>query len=151
MQKLNVQLLGDFALEYDGKRIQLGNSYRTKVFQLLQILLYHGAEGITTSVLIDQLYGHDAERDTANNLRVTVYNLRRLLEKSELPREHYIRAESGRYRFVASFPVEVDALQFEVLLENAQDTADHEEKFRLLKEALDIYGGHFLPGDRCGW
>ena len=53
MQKLNVQLLGDFALEYDGKRIQLGNSYRTKVFQLLQILLYHGAEGITTSVLID--------------------------------------------------------------------------------------------------
>ena len=60
-KKLNIQLLGDFALEYDGKRIQLGNSYKTKVFQLLQVLLYHGAEGITTSVLIDQLYGHDAE------------------------------------------------------------------------------------------
>ena len=113
MQKLNVQLLGDFALEYDGKRIWLGNSYKTKVFQLLQILLYHGVEGITTSALIDQLYGQDAEGDTANNLRVTVYNLRRLLEKSELPQEHYVRAESGRYRFVAPFPVEVDALQFE--------------------------------------
>ena len=145
MQKLNVQLLGDFALEYDGKRIWLGNSYKTKVFQLLQILLYHGVEGITTSALIDQLYGQDAEGDTANNLRVTVYNLRRLLEKSELPQEHYVRAESGRYRFVAPFPVEVDALQFETLLEDAQETADQEEKFRLLKEALDLYGGHFLP------
>ena len=144
MQKLNVQLLGDFALEYDGKRIWLGNSYKTKVFQLLQILLYHGVEGITTSALIDQLYGQDAEGDTANNLRVTVYNLRRLLEKSELPQEHYVRAESGRYRFVAPSPVEVDALQFEALLEDAQETADQEEKFRLLKEALDLYGGHFL-------
>ena len=145
MQKLNVQLLGDFALEYDGKRIWLGNSYKTKVFQLLQILLYHGVEGITTSALIDQLYGQDAEGDTANNLRVTVYNLRRLLEKSELPQEHYVRAESGRYRFVAPFPVEVDALQFETLLEDAQESANQEEKFRLLKEALDLYGGHFLP------
>lgn len=144
MQKLNVQLLGDFALEYDGKRIWLGNSYKTKVFQLLQILLYHGVEGITTSALIDQLYGQDAEGDTANNLRVTVYNLRRLLEKSELPQEHYVRAESGRYRFVAPFPVEVDALQFETLLKDAQETAIR-RRISVAERALDLYGGHFLP------
>ena len=70
-KKLNIQLLGDFALEYDGKRIQLGNSYRTKVFQLLQVLLYHGAEGITTSVLIDQpvSYTHLAAPSAGKNVR----------------------------------------------------------------------------------
>lgn len=145
MEQLKVQFLGDFSLEYKGKRIWLGNSYKTKVFQLLQILLYHGVEGITTSSLIDQLYGQDAEGDTANNLRVTVYNLRRLLEKSDLPEEHYIRAESGRYRFVAPFPVEVDALQFEALLADAQETDDVEKKLSLLEAALDMYGGYFLP------
>ena len=94
---------------------------------------------------MEHLYGNEPERDRANNLRVTVYHLRKLLEKTELPKEQYICVENGRYRFVSSFPVEVDAVHFELLFKQAEQEDSPRRRYELLKEACYNYRGYFLP------
>ena len=113
---LSVQMLGDFAMTYQGKIIQTGRNQTTKVLQLLQLLLYAGSQGLTRLQLMERLYDSEMEGDRANNLRVTVFHLRKLLAGTELPKEQYISTENGRYRFASSFPVEVDVVHFEELL-----------------------------------
>lgn len=142
---LKVQMLGDFIITYKGKIVQLGKNQTTKALQLLQLLLYAGSQGITRLQLMERLYGSDMEGDRANNLRVTVFHLRRLLKNSELPKEQYIRTEDGRYRFESSFPIEIDIVQFEHLLEQADKAGACEQRLELLKKACYYYKGYFLP------
>lgn len=142
---LKVQMLGDFIMIYQGKVIQVGKNQTTKVMQLLQMLLYAGPQGFTRCQVIERLYGGKTEGDCANNLRVTVFHLRKLLEKAELPKEQYIYTDNGHYRFASSFPVEVDAVRFELLLKEAGQSDNSEQRFELLKEACYCYKGYFLP------
>ena len=84
---LYVQLLGKFAMYYGGSKVQVGKNQTTKALQLLQLLLYMGSDGISRAQLLENLFGRDADGDVANNLRVTVYNLRKMLVASGLPVE----------------------------------------------------------------
>lgn len=141
---LKVQLLGGFAMTYNGRKIQVGKNQTTKALQLLQILLHAGGAGVARVSLLEYLFGRDAEGDIANNLRVTVYNLRKMLVDSGLPDENYIRVEGGRYRFISSFPVEVDTVIFEDTIVEAKQ-AEEETRLKLLKKACAMYTGYFLP------
>lgn len=142
---LKVQMLGDFVMTYQGKIIQIGRNQTTKVMQLLQLLLYAGPQGLTRLQLMEHLYNSEMDVDRANNLRVTVFHLRKFLEKAGLPKESYISTENGRYRFTCSFPIEVDVVHFEQLLEQAENAENPEQKLELLKEACYYYKGYFLP------
>ncbi|MCI8402049.1 MAG: transcriptional regulator [Lachnospiraceae bacterium] len=140
---LEVRLMGEFSMFYRGEAVKLTKKPTSKTLQLLQILLYVGEEGISRERLTEYLFGYDEESDRAVNLRVTAYQLRKILKKMELPDENYIRSEKGRYYFVSSFPVEVDVAVFERLIKEARQ-CPAEESLKLLKEAGRI-GGAFLP------
>lgn len=141
---LYVQLLGKFSMSYQGNRIQIGKNQTTKAMQLLQILLYVGADGISRGQLLENLFGRAADGDVANNLRVTVYNLRKMLVASGLPDENYIRVEGGKYRFVSSFPVYIDSVIFEETLK-AASREQGINRLSKLREASELYEGYFLP------
>ena len=141
---LYVQLLGKFAMYYGGSKVQVGKNQTTKALQLLQLLLYMGSDGISRAQLLENLFGRDADGDVANNLRVTVYNLRKMLVASGLPDENYIRVEAGKYRFVSSFPVNIDSVVFEETLK-AASKEQGVERLRKLQAANDLYAGYFLP------
>lgn len=142
---LKVRMLGDFVMTYQGKIVQVGKSQTTKVMQLLQLLLYAGPQGFTRQQLMERLYDAAGDGDRTNNLRVTIFHLRKLLEKTDLPKEQYIRTENGRYRFVCSFPMEVDVVRFEQLFKQAEQEGDPGGRLKLLKEACYCYKGYFLP------
>ena len=142
--RLEIQMLGEFSMMYQGKKIHVGKNQTTKALQLLQILLYVGEKGIARTQLLEYLFGRDPEGDVANNLRVTVYNLRKMLTSSGLPEENYIHVEGGRYRFVSSFPVVIDAEVFEQTYK-AATKASGKERLQLLQEASKSYVGYFLP------
>lgn len=140
---LKVRMLGEFSMSYRGEILQIKRKTTSKVFQLLQMLLYSGENGMSRSRLLKYLFGCDAEGDLSANLRVTIYHLRKLLKEMELPEENYIRAIGGRYFFVSSFPVEVDVLVFERLVKEAEGQPKAEQ-LRILKEA-SYYREVFLP------
>ena len=131
---LKVQMLGGFTMTYCGKQLQLGKNQTTKVMQLLQLLLNAGPQGISRLGLMERLFDGDMEGDRANNLRVNIFHLRKMLQKTELPKEMYIRTENGRYYFDSSFPVEVDARRFEEHIRQAEQQKG-EARLELLKKA----------------
>lgn len=141
---LKVQMLGGFTMTYCGKQLQLGKNQTTKVMQLLQLLLNAGPQGISRLGLMERLFDGDMEGDRANNLRVNIFHLRKMLQKTELPKEMYIRTENGRYYFDSSFPVEVDARRFEEHIRQAEQQKG-EARLELLKKACYDYTGTFLP------
>ena len=141
---LYVQLLGKFSMTFQNQKIQVGKNQATKALQLLQLLLYVGRDGVSRAQLLENLFGRDADGDVANNLRVTVYNLRKMLVASGLPDENYIRVEGGKYCFVSSFPVCTDVAVFEEMLKEASNEPE-DERLRKLQEACRLYEGYFLP------
>lgn len=137
-------MLGGFQLIYQGEEFQVGKKQTAKALRMLQMLLHAGEAGVSREQLLENLFGYEAEGDIANNLSVTVHYLRRLLGESILPRENYIRTKGGRYWFSSSFPVEVDAIAFQKIVEGTRGKPD-ERRLKALKEACRLYAGHFLP------
>ena len=141
---LTIRMFGGFEMVYNEQVLNLGHSQTTKAMKLLQLLLFYGDKGIHRSQIVQYLFGIDAEGNVQSNLRVVVHNLRKILEKSGLPKEEYISIEAGVYRFVSNFTIDIDAKRFEYLIKKAK-TVSGPEQYDLLKEAFELYKGHFLP------
>ena len=141
---LDIRMFGKFEMIYNEQMLNLGHSQTTKAMKLLQLLLFYGEQGIQRSQIIQYLFGVDAEGDLQTNLRVVVHNLRKILEKSGLPKGDYISIESGVYRFAADFDIKVDVHTFEELIKCTKSVVEA-EKYKLLKEANALYRGHLLP------
>ncbi len=67
---LKVRMFGGFQMSYRGEKFQIGKKQTAKAVRLLQMLLHAGAAGIAREQLLEDLFGHEAETDLANNLIV---------------------------------------------------------------------------------
>ena len=142
---LEVHMLGDFSVMYGEQPIAFGKNTTTKAMKLLQILLYYGEQGIAREKLLSLLYGRDELADAANNLRVTVHRLKKMIVEAGLPEAEYVNIKKGIYSWQAPMKTIVDARTFTALYkeEEASDDARHKEE--LLKEICRMYHGEFLP------
>ena len=143
---LNVHVLGGFSITYGETPVSFGRNSVTRAMKLLQILIYRGEKGISRELLLEELYGREELTDVANNLRVTVHRLKKVLEEAGLPKHNYITTEKGIYRWNAPMNTVVDARVFSRLIGKADTTDNKTEKTALLKEACLMYCGDFLPG-----
>ena len=141
---LQVQMLGVFNVKYGDKPLSLGRNAATKAMKLLQILLYHVGEGIAREELLEMLYGREELSDAANNLRVTVHRLKKLLIDAGLPEYDYITIKKGIYQWDSPMEVSVDVLEMSRLIENADNESDEEKKIEMLENACHMYAGDFL-------
>lgn len=87
---LNVRMLGDFSITYDGRQVSFGKNTTTKAMKLLQILIYYGEQGIAREKLLNALYVREELADAANNLRVTAHRLKKMIIDAGLPEYDYI-------------------------------------------------------------
>ena len=142
---LNVRMLGDFSITYDGRQVSFGKNTTTKAMKLLQILIYYGEQGIAREKLLNALYVREELADAANNLRVTAHRLKKMIIDAGLPEYDYIVIKKGVYRWNAPVPTVVDARKFKELYEEAQNCADTKQKEELLKQVCNMYRGEFLP------
>lgn len=142
---LRVYMLGREDVTYNDEPIFLGRNNATKASKLLLLLLHCGEEGISRTKLLEDLYGREDILDAANNLRVTVHRLKKLLADAGLPAYDYIQSSEGVYRWVAPIPTEIDALEFRYLVEKAEIESDEDVKAELFIRACEMYQGEFLP------
>lgn len=142
---LQVRMLGDFSMVYQGQTLPLKNSLATKAMGVLQLLLYRGEAGVAREALVDALFFDDSSSDPLNNLKVTVSNLRRILRKAGLPPEFTVRAKNLRYYFASPAPIRLDVTAFDEQLDNAAMADNEDEKLACLLEAEKLYAGDFLP------
>lgn len=112
---------------------------------VLQMLLYYGERGVSKDTLLKILFGaNDSVADAANNLKVVISNLRRLLKRAGLPETTTIVFKAGSYYFVSDIPVEIDVQLFEEQVKKTQQMQD-EEFQQALSKVCSLYGGDFLP------
>ena len=141
---LQVQMLGVFNVKYGDKPLSLGRNTATKAMKLLQLLLYRMKDGIAREELLECLYGREDLTDAANNLRVTVHRLKKLLIDAGLPEYDYIAIKKGIYQWESPMEVSVDALEMSRLIEDANHESDEEKKIEMLEEACHMYVGELL-------
>lgn len=113
MPELKVYMLGTFSMLYGEKPVTFRRNGTTKVLKLLQILLHNSGEkgGIPRNQLLEDLYGSEEVSDAANNLRVTVHRLKKMLAESILPEYEYIQIENGIYKWQSPMETWVDVLE----------------------------------------
>lgn len=145
--ELKVYMLGSFSMIYGGKPVTFRRGGTTKVLKLLQILLHNsGAKGgIPRNQLLEDLYGSEEVSDAANNLRVTVHRLKKILAESILPEYDYIQIENGIYKWQSPMHTWVDVLEFSRKVKEGEAETHEAMRFQLFKQACELYRGEFLP------
>ena len=148
---LEVAMFGGFVLRHNGEPLKLERNNVTRSMQVLQMLLFHGEEGVPKDVLMDQLFGYeDGVTNPANNLKVTISNLRRILKQVGLE-DTTVVFKAGSYYLITSEEITVDSFQFHQQAELAL-AVQGEERVELLEAACNLYNGDFLPHlAGCDW
>ena len=141
---LKVYMLGGFEMYYDGIPLQFGKKLTAKPLQLLQLLLYHGEDGVSREKVIEALYGQRAEIDAANNLNATVSQLRKLLRETHLPDGNYIHIRLNRYFFEAPMETWLDVETVKELRKEA-DLLSGDERYECLSRICELFRGRLLP------
>ena len=65
---------------------------------------------------MEDLFGREELSNVANNLRVTVHRLKKMLAEAGLPEYDYVKIENGFYRWNSPMHVYVDVADFLDLL-----------------------------------
>lgn len=141
---LKVYVLGSFTATYGDKPLSFGKNNQTKAMKLLQFLLYNGGTGIAREKLLEELYGREELADVANNLRVTVHRLKKMLTDAGLPPYDYIKIKKGVYQWDSPMETRIDAKVFENIIQDAYNETDEEQKIVMLKKACHMYNGDLL-------
>ena len=144
MKELHVTMFGDFVMEYGGVPLKLERTNTTKAMQALQLLLYYGDAGVLRDTLLDFLYSEDSATEPANNLKVTISNLRRLLLRAGLPEGTTIQFRGGSYYWDCPAAAQLDIRAFEKAAALSHKGDDKTQTEHLL-QACALYTGDFLP------
>ena len=141
--RLRIQMLGGFSICRQGEPIKLERTNRTKPMHALQILLYGGPQGVPSEVLMEELFGEENVADPANNLKVTISNLRKSLRQAGLAQEMKVEYRCGSYILSFTVPVWLDIQEFSNLVEKRDEPED--QRLEKLLRAESLYEGDFLP------
>ena len=141
---LHVRLFGKEKITYGNVPVLYGRNSITKAMKLLMILIYRGEEGISRNKLLEDLYGREELADAANNLRVTIHRLKKMLIDAGMPEHEYIVSSGGMYYWDSPMDVSVDVNIFKELINGAKQEEDIDKKVAMLKEACGLYHGEFL-------
>ncbi|MPZ28763.1 MAG: hypothetical protein GEV12_20795 [Micromonosporaceae bacterium] len=111
-----------------------------KVRALLADLLVHAGQPVSTSRLIDDLWGDQLPANPTNTLQTRVSQLRRALAGAEPGGRELVVSQPPGYLLRVE-PAEVDAGQFRELVERARAAGDPGTRAGLLADALALWRG----------
>ncbi len=145
---LDVQLLGEFHLLYDGR--PLTAFFQGRIQALLAYLLLHRDVPQSRQRLAFLFWPDSVEPQARNNLRQLLHYLRRELPSAD----RFVLTDSRTVQWRPEAPYALDVATFERALADAAAWAgaEQEEAERAaLERAAQVYGGELLPGRYEDW
>lgn len=142
---LTVSMFGGFKMMLNGEEVVLDKNSASKPMQLLQMLLHAGEQGVTREILQESLYGQKKVTDRTNNLKQTVFRLRKMIEDSSLPQDQYVVIKKSSYYWSGELKVSLDTARFKELIELAEAQQEEKQKLLYLTKSCELYQGDFLP------
>ena len=145
-RKFIVRMFGSLSVQLGDKKIDDNSSRTRKVWLLLAYLLYHKGRTVTQKELIDLLWEDGEEKDNPQSaLRTTFHRVRTLLNKLDESAGHdLILHQGGGYIVNPEIPVELDVVDFNRFVREAEETDSDEKRLELLLEAIRLYDDDFL-------
>lgn len=151
-QVLYVKMFGDFSLKYQGRSLIAKKKKETQFALVLQLIFHSGEEGISREHLEKVLFGERTLDDANHAIHSLIYNIRKKLEQTGLPKGKYIISRRGRFYWDKEIPFEEDAQLFEEYCSRACRAGDWEERIELCWKAALLYKGAFLKdSEQEGW
>lgn len=132
-------------MAYDGKSILGRNGVDSQFVLLMQILIHYKTEGVRKEILEELLFGDREVKNVNHALHSVIYNARKKLENEGVPKVQYIEIKDGVVKWTDDIPVWEDARAFEKLYEKATGEKEQNRKLELLREAISLYTGEFIP------
>lgn len=142
---LRVTMFGEFKVTYEGREIVLKSGKSTKSIQIFQYLLCNYPDGVPTETILEHIFGNDEVVNPRNNLKVSVSQLRKQLAAAGLPGKKFITVTGGRYCWCDDLVPTIDVNEFIITADKAQTETNQKYKLLLLRQAIDLYSGNFLP------
>ncbi|WFE96127.1 BTAD domain-containing putative transcriptional regulator [Micromonospora sp. WMMD987] len=139
---MEIRVLGPVELWHRGRPIRLA---RRQQRLILGILALRANESVSTSQLIDLLWGDAPPRQARAVVQTRISELRAVLNTADGGLVH-LHTRGGEYR-LESPPSAVDAQHFLALSQAAREEPDAASAVRTLGRALDLWRGPVLGGD----
>ena len=143
MDKLRVTMFGEFSVTCGDNTINEHSKRSKKLWLLLQYLIINHNRMVSQSELIDILSGEDEGVNPTSALKTKIHRLRDILTVLECEAP-VIVCINGAYSINPEIELEIDAEDFESSFKAAAAEEDHEERLKLILEAVNIYNGDFL-------
>ncbi len=152
--RLAVKCLGGLQIEGEFNRLIPITWPTEKAKSLFAYLIAHRDAPIQRDILIERLWPGLDKRRGSENFRTTASRMRQSLLNAlsnQLPHNLIFSYQQGRYKFLPGIQLAVDAEDFEQLINEADATESTESKARIIRQALQIYKGDYLPEIYESW
>lgn len=144
--QLQINMLGGFSLEYNGKRIDYQTSRSHKIWLILEYLITFRGKEVAQTELIELLWGDKFTENPANTLKTLLHRLRTTLDTLEfIPGKEMISYNRGVYAWNMQMDFVVDTDQFASYCALGDEETDDERKLTYYMNGLEYYKGDFLP------
>ncbi|MDO4483071.1 MAG: BTAD domain-containing putative transcriptional regulator [Clostridia bacterium] len=145
---IHVSLLGGFHVTLDGVNMDAVINKSRKGMALMQFLILEHGQAITTSKLIEIMWGGETSTNPENALKTLISRFRVILGQISPDLSACIATERGSYRWKSNENVSVDVYEFEDLAGRLLDVnVLDEETAPLFRKAIHLYAGDLLSGD----
>ncbi|MFO7537081.1 MAG: BTAD domain-containing putative transcriptional regulator, partial [Chloroflexota bacterium] len=145
MQSLEIQLLGEFNLQVNGRSLPALNADRPQT--LLAYLLLHRQAPQPRRHIAFLLWPDSTETQALSNLRYLLHTLRHNLPEAD----SYLVVDKLSLQWLPQLPYRLDVADFEDALLAAQQTPDPHTARRWLEQAISQYHGDLLPANYDDW
>ena len=145
---LKVTMLGQFSLTMGEHTVDDHSNRMKKVWLLLAYLIYARDRRHTQEQFLNLVHGADISEvdDPAGRLKALFYRARAMLGGlGENMGHQLIVHKAGSYGWNTEIPLTLDVEEFDRLCAAASQQQDPEEALALQLQALELYGGDFLP------
>lgn len=142
---LKIQMLDEFSLSWNGRRISDNDNRSRKVWLLLAYMICCRNHPISQGELFGLLWGEEGTSNPVNALKTMFHRVRTMLDGLGSDAGHtLIVRRDGNYTWNNAVSLTLDTEEFEALCQKAESQEDPEARLALCLEALDLYRGDFL-------
>lgn len=121
-----------------------------KALSFLQYLVVNHGRTVSAEELIEQFWTENNSADPANALRNMLYKIRNLLKSMFPEQDNLLLTCPEGYVWNKDVSLELDTERYETLCVDAGDKSG-EEYCGILRQAISLYKGEFLPGNGSEW
>ena len=141
-----VTMLGSFSITVDNRSVSDEDNRTHKLWNVLAYLVAHRDRMVPQAEFIEQFWPEETGAAPANALKTQLYRIRTLLTPLFGEEFQPILSQRGGYEWNPAIHTQVDIDEFSVFCQRAaRAELPAARRESLLKEAISLYQGDFLP------